>query len=274
MFTGKRFLVFGAHPDDADQAFGGTAFKLIAAGHKVKFVSVTNGGCGHFSMEPTVLAKRRYKEAQASAKIAGLSEYQILPNSDCVLEASLENRMKIVKIIREFKPDVVLSNRMNDYHADHRTTAQLVQDASYLVMVPLYCPEIPPPEIWPAFGYTWDHFQQPTPFKADATVIIDDVLEQKLAMINCHTSQFYEWLPWDKGYKNFDVENMNENEKRQWLLDNWICNNAKQKELYLENNKEACYVESFEQSEYGKQLSPEKFSELFMTSTNIKGKEQ
>jgi LmbE family N-acetylglucosaminyl deacetylase len=120
-------LAFGAHPDDADLVFGGTALKLIAAGHKVKFVSVANGDCGHFSMKPAELAKRRYEEAQASAKIAGLTEYQILPNSDCTLEASLENREQVVSIIREFKPDVVISHRINDYHADHRATAQLVQ---------------------------------------------------------------------------------------------------------------------------------------------------
>ena len=263
MYTEKRFLVFGAHPDDADLVFGGTALKLIAAGHKVKFVSCCNGNCGHFSMEPKALAERRYKEAQASAKIAGLSEYKILSNSDCVLEASLENRRQVVKIIREFKPDVVLSHRMNDYHADHRETALLIQDASYLVTVPLYCPEIPIPEKWPVFGYTWDHFQYPTPFRADATVIIDDVLEQKLAMMNCHSSQFYEWLPWNQGYKDFNVNNMTKNEKRQWLLDNWICQNAKQAELYLNDNKETCYVESFEQSEYGRQISTEKFHQLF-----------
>lgn len=263
MFTEKRFLVFGAHPDDADLAFGGTALKLIAAGHQVKFVSVANGDCGHFSMKPAELAERRYKEAQESAKIAGLSEYQILPNSDCVLEASLENRMRVVKIIREFKPDVVLSHRMNDYHADHRATAQLVQDASFLVMVPLYCHEIPIPEIWPVFGYTWDNFQNPAPFKADAIVIIDDVIEQKLAMVDCHKSQFYEWLPWNKGCKDFDVKKMDADEKRQWLLDNWIYRNAKQAELYLGPPKKGCYVEAFEQSEYGRQLPPEEFSALF-----------
>lgn len=208
MFARKKFLVFGAHPDDADLMFGGTALKLIKAGHKVKFVSVANGDCGHFSMKPAELVECRYKEAQASAKIAGLSEYQILPNSDCVLETSLENRMRIIKIIREFKPDVVVSHRVNDYHADHRATAQLVEDAAYLVTVPLYCPKIPIPENWPVFSFGWDHFQKPNLFQADATVIIDDVLEQKLAMIDCHKSQFYEWLPWNQGFKNFDVTRM------------------------------------------------------------------
>ena len=262
MFAEKRFLVIGAHPDDADLMFGGTALKLIAAGHKVKFVSCCNGDCGHFSMKPACLAKRRYEEAQNSAKIAGLSEYQILPNSDCTLESSLENRERVVKIIREFKPDVVISHRTNDYHADHRATALLVQDASYLVTVPLYSPDIPIPEVDPVFAYSWDHFQSPVPFRADVVVVIDDVLNLKLAMVDCHKSQFYEWLPWNKGYKDFNVDNMTADEKRQWLLDNWICRGAKQAELYL-GKGENSYVEAFEQSEYGRQLSTEEFSTLF-----------
>lgn len=263
MFTKKRFLVFGAHPDDADLMLGGTALKLIAAGHKVKFVSVANGDCGHFNMNPEELAERRYLEAQASAEIAGLEEYQILDSPDCNIETSTKEREKIVSIIRQFEPDVVITHRINDYHVDHRATAQLVQDASFLVMVPLYCPNITIPEEWPVFAHSWDNFQNPTPFRADATVIIDEVLEQKLAMMNCHFSQFYEWLPWNKGFKDFDVKSMTESEKRQWLMDNWIYRNVKQAELYLKNQPPPRYVESFEQSEYGRQLSTKEFSTLF-----------
>ena len=262
MFQQKRLLVIGAHPDDADLMFGGTALKLTAAGHEVKFVSVCNGDCGHYKMKPEKLAERRYKEAQASARITGLAEYQILSNSDCTLEASLENRAGIVRIIRNFNPDAVISHRPNDYHADHRATAQLVQDASFLVMVPLYIPDVPIPEKWPVFAYGWDRFQTPMPFRADATVIIDDVIEQKMAILNCHTSQFYEWLPWNKGYKDFELKDMSKSEKDQWLLDNWIIHNSRQARLYLENG-EAGYVEAFEQSEYGRALSPKEFAVLF-----------
>jgi hypothetical protein len=112
------------------------------------------------------------------------------------------------------------------------------------------------------FGYSWDHFHNPTPFRADATVAIDDVIEQKLAMLDCHKSQFYEWLPWDKGFKDFDVNRMTEKEKRQWLLNNWICRDVKQAQLYS-TEKEIEYVESFEQSEYGRQVSREEFAVLF-----------
>ena len=72
-----RYLVFGAHPDDPDLMFGGCAIKLIRMGHEVKFVSCTDGGAGHHSMQPEALLQRRRQEALKSANIAGLYEYQI-----------------------------------------------------------------------------------------------------------------------------------------------------------------------------------------------------
>ena len=73
-----RFLIFGAHPDDCDLAFGGTALQLLKAGHEVKFVSVTNGDAGHHIMQPAELAARRKAETQRSAQVAGLTEYEVL----------------------------------------------------------------------------------------------------------------------------------------------------------------------------------------------------
>jgi N-acetylglucosamine malate deacetylase 1 len=270
MFSEKRFLIFGAHPDDADLIFGGTALKLIAAGHKVKFISMANGDAGHFSMAPRELAKRRYEETQASAKIAGLEEYKVLNNPDCCLEASLENRKETVRIIREFNPDVVISHRINDYHPDHRAAAQLVQDASFLVMVPLFCPETPIPENWPIFGCSWDHFQCPS-FTADVVVEIDSVIDDKLKLMDCHKSQFYEWLPWNKGYKDFDYNKLSKAEIRTWLTENWLCRNLQQAELYRDKIKEfygdaadqVKHVESFEITEYGRIPSKEEIRELF-----------
>ncbi len=271
MTTAKKFLVFGAHPDDPDLMFGGTAIKLIKAGHQVKFVSMTNGDAGHFAMNPQELAKRRYDEAQASAKIAGLYEYQILDIHDGNLELSLENRKKIVKIIREFNPDIVLSHRTNDYHPDHRATGQLVQDASYLIRVPLYCPETPIPENWPIFAYCWDTFRKPCPFQPDVIVKIDDVIETKFKMIDCHKSQFYEWLPWDLGIKDFDCSKMTLSKIKDWIDKNWFCENRRQVELYYDKVKEIYkdetdnikYVESFEISEYGRIPSNQEIKELF-----------
>ena len=270
MLKEKRFMVFGAHPDDADLMFGGTALKLITGGNKVKFVSVANGDCGHFSMSPEELAERRYLEAQASAEIAGLEEYQILDNLDCTVTPSLENREKIVRIIRQFEPDVVISHRTNDYHPDHRATAQLVQDASFLVMVPLFCPDVSIPEIQPVFCSSWDRFQCPH-FRADIVLEMDSVFDGKLKMLDCHKSQFYEWLPWDKGYKDFDYSKLTKLKIKKWLIENWLSRNFEQAKVYRDKVKEFYgkkanhikYVESFEITEYGRMPSKEEIRELF-----------
>ena len=78
-----RYMFIGAHPDDADLMIGGTALKAIKAGHHVKFVSASNGDRGHQSMPSPELAVRRYNEAQKSAALAGLDEYEILDIHDC-----------------------------------------------------------------------------------------------------------------------------------------------------------------------------------------------
>ena len=76
-----RVIAFGAHPDDCDLRASGLAAKYAAAGHKVKFVSVTNGDAGHFSEGGGMLAARRRAEAQESGRRLGI-EYEVLDNHD------------------------------------------------------------------------------------------------------------------------------------------------------------------------------------------------
>lgn len=187
----KRILCIGAHPDDADIQCGGTAILLAKAGHIVKFVSLCNGNCGHYdlSLAPEAPASRRYAETQASRALSGISEYQVWQDSnDCELEATLSNRRKEIRLIRQFNPDIVLSHRLCDYHADHRATAQLVQDAAYLSQVPRYCPETPFQETAPGFGCLWDSFTAPRPVHCDALIPVDSVMEEKCRMLDCHVS--------------------------------------------------------------------------------------
>ena len=130
-----RVLVFGAHPDDCDIKAGGIAALYTQQGHTVKFVSVTNGDAGHHEMGGGTLAQRRNAEAQAAADLIGI-EYELLDNHDGELIPSLENRFHIICKIREYKPDLIMTHRPNDYHPDHRYTSMLVQDAAYMVTVP------------------------------------------------------------------------------------------------------------------------------------------
>ncbi len=270
MTTKRRYLMIGAHPDDPDIRFGGTAILLARAGHVVKFVSLANGDCGHYAMSGKALARRRAAEAQAAKAIAGIHEYQILmENHDCELEASLENRRKVIQIIREFKPDVVLGHRLCDYHADHRAAAQLVQDAAYLTQVPKFCPESPIPEQNPVFAYVWDVFTDPRPFRTDAAVPIDEVMDLKCRMLDCQVSQFYEWLPWERGI-TVNPKQMTWEEKRRYLTEHWgsrymtAANDARQLliETYGEAGKHVQFAECFELSPYGRNISRGEFQAL------------
>ncbi len=100
-------MVFGAHPDDCDIKAGGVAIMWAALGHRVKFVSVTNGDAGHQDEGGAALARRRAFEARAAGEVAGI-EYITLDNHDGELEPTLDVRKDIIRLIREFDPDLLL----------------------------------------------------------------------------------------------------------------------------------------------------------------------
>ncbi len=186
-----RVIVFGAHPDDCEYVAGGTAAKWAAQGHAVKFVSCTNGDIGHWGMAGGPLANRRRAEVERCAKILGIAT-QVLDNHDGELQPTLENRRTICRLIRDWKAEVVIGHRPNDYHPDHRYVGVLVQDAAYMVTVPFFCPDTPHLTANPVFLYSEDKFLKPNPFSPDIAVAIDDVVEKKLDCFDALESQFYE----------------------------------------------------------------------------------
>jgi LmbE family N-acetylglucosaminyl deacetylase len=117
---------------------------------------------------------------------------EILDIHDGELLPSLENRRMITRLIREWKADIVMSHRPNDYHPDHRYTGVLIQDAAYMVTVPGFCPDSPILTNNPAFFYYSDRFQKPNPFKPDVVVDIGPVMEKKLDALGIMVSQFAE----------------------------------------------------------------------------------
>src|SRR5689334_4200758 len=177
-----RLLIIGAHPDDADYAGGGTAALYRAAGHVVKMVSLTNGDAGHHVQPGPELVRRRRAEAEASGAVIGAT-YDVLDAHDGQLLPTLENRRQVIRLIRSFRPDLVLTHRPNDYHPDHRYTSQLVQDAAYLLTVPAIVPEVPHLPRDPVIAYLPDDFQKPYPFRPDVLVDVGGVLEQIVDML-------------------------------------------------------------------------------------------
>jgi LmbE family N-acetylglucosaminyl deacetylase len=261
-----RVIAFGAHPDDCDIRSAGTAALFAQMGHAVKFVSVTNGDAGHQTMRGAALAERRAAEAKESARRLGI-EYEVLNNHDGELLPTLEIRKQIIRQIRQWKADVVLAPRPNDYHPDHRYTGVLVQDAAYMVVVPNVTPEVPALRKNPVFLYYEDNFQRPNPFRPDIAVALDAVIDKKIDALDSHVSQFYEWLPWVDG----TLEDVPKGpaERKAWLKrartrePNPAARAALVKWYGPERGNAARYYEGFEICEYGTQPNEARIRQLF-----------
>jgi N-acetylglucosamine malate deacetylase 1 len=264
---GKLSVLFiGAHPDDADIQFGGTAIRYLEQGHTVNYISVTNGDAGHQTMGGGALAQRRKKEAQAVEEFLGI-QYFVLDNHDAELQATIENRHKIIQIIREVKADLIITHRPNDYHADHRNTSLLVQDAAYLICVPNVVPFVPRLENNPVIVYHQDHFRKPYPFIPEILVDITDVVDRKMEAVSLHESQIYEWLPFIEGY--LDEVPQGKTERLTWLKDRWGNLShidrfrAQLGNIPADTLKNIQYAEAFERCEYGGRLTPENVGHYF-----------
>lgn len=265
-----RIIAFGAHPDDNELRLGGTAAKWAALGHHVKFVSVTNGDIGHWREAGGPLARRRTAEVQEAAKLLGITT-EVLDIHDGELEPTMENRRTITRLIRGWKADIVLGHRPNDYHPDHRAVGQLVQDASYMVTVPFFCPDTPHLERNPVFLSYEDRFTRPDPMRADIVVAIDDVVDKKLAAVEAMPSQFYEGganggpalVPGDDAGKARRKNEVREGFKKRF---GGTAQRFREKlrELYGAQRGDAVqYAEAFEISEYGRRPTAEEIRRLF-----------
>ncbi len=265
--TPLRVIAIFAHPDDADSKMGGTAAMMAAAGHEVKFLSLTNGDAGHHEKGGGALAKIRRAEAQEAARRLGLMEYEVFDNHDAELLPDLHIRMDVIRAIRDWNADVVLGLRPNDYHPDHRNAGKLVIDASYMVIVPNVAPDTEPVANNPVFLYMQDGFSKPNPFSHDIVVGIDEVIDVKVAGLDAHTSQMYEWLPWTGG--RLDDVPEDPDERLEWLKNRWLNRemSAEQRagleKWYGSKASQFKYAESFEIAEYGRYPNEEEIRMIF-----------
>jgi LmbE family N-acetylglucosaminyl deacetylase len=265
-----RIICFGAHPDDCELQAGGTAALWAARGHRVKFVSVTNGDIGHWRDAGGPLARRRRAETEQADGILGVTT-EILDIHDGELLPTLEYRRMITRLIREWKADLVLGPRPNDYHPDHRYTGVLVQDAAYMVTVPHFCPDSPILQKNPVFMYFPDRFQKPNPFKPDVVVDVGPTMEKKLDALGVMVSQFAEGgangsadlMPSDpEGQKRRHQQVRDDMARRNSSLANRV-----RKELGewygTEKAGQVKYAEAFELCEYGAQPDKKELKRLF-----------
>ena len=265
-----RIICFGAHPDDCELQAGGVGAMWAAQGHHVKFVSVTNGDIGHWREAGGPLARRRTKEVEEASKILGTT-VEVLDNHDGELMPTLENRQKLIRLIRQWKADLVLSPRPYDYHPDHRNTSLLVQDAAYMVTVPFICPDVPPLKQNPVFMYYTDRFQKPYPSQADVVVGIDPVIDKKLDALAVMESQFLEGGA--NGHEGLMPRSPDHRKQRVTEVRNGHANRSRataerfRKEAAEwygpERAGKITFAEAFEICEYGRRPGKEELRKLF-----------
>jgi len=258
-------MIIGAHPDDCEHSAGGLAALAARRGWQVRFVAVTSGNAGHQNMKPKALAARRLKEAKRAVGRIGAS-YRNLGEPDGRLFVTDSTTRKVVGTIREFAPDVLVCPRTCDYHRDHRHTAQLVLDASFILKVPLAYPEFQAMHEVPVILYSCDFFTEGPPFHADLPVDIGPVREVYLQMLMDHESQFFEWIPWVDG--RHEVTLKNPLTDRKAVSEFLLRHSRRAAEKYAgalrkKYGRKVLNAEAYQISEYGRRVSPKELAAIF-----------
>lgn len=240
-----------------------------AGGHAFKCVSMTNGDIGHFGMSGGELALRRMKEVEAAADILGIST-EVMDVHDGELMPSLENRKKVARLIRDWQADIVMVHRRYGYHADHRYSGVLVDDAIILVEAKFFTPDTPPLLRSPVYLNYYDPFERPIAFEPAIVIGIDEVLDQKRAALEQMPSQFSDTDSWTYGRS----DNVPEDEatRLELRIDQLLERNENIANLYRDHlidlygqqsGSSIQHAEAFELNELGRQVSVDELKALF-----------
>ena len=270
----QRVMVIGAHPDDADITCGCTAAKLVAKGARVKFVAVCNGNIGHHVYDRAKTAAVRRQETLNAAKVWGLDSYDIYGYEDAGVPYDIPTRELIARRIQEFEPDIIITHRDCDYHVDHRTVGMHVKDCGYMLGCPHWIEGSKALRRRPLILLMRDDFTVPRTMRPDILVDCDPFIEKWCDALDCQVSQFYEWLPWDKGTEA-EVAAIGDRSKNiagrnAYLRKYWAGRKERDAERFAAAWREQYpgralpkMVEAYEISEYGRPPIEEDF-ELLM----------
>ena len=180
-------LAIGAHPDDVELGCAGTIAKEISKGKKVGIIDLTRGELGTKGD-----ANTRDTESNDAANLLGVEFRENLNFSDCFFSNDKEHQLKLVEVIRKYKPDLVICNAVQDRHIDHSKAAKLVTDACFLSglkKIETTCDSISQDPWRPVNVY---HYIQWNNNEPDFVVDISDFIKNKLDAVMCYKSQFYD----------------------------------------------------------------------------------
>lgn len=180
-------LAFAAHPDDVEISCGGTLLRYVQEGKKVGIIDLTRGELGTRGS-----AETREIEAKNAADFLHLSMRKNLGFQDGFFTSDESNTIKIIGEIRRFRPEIVFANSLEDRHPDHAKAAQMVADACFLSglskietrweneVQEAYRPRL-------VLHYIQDYYIEP-----DIVLDVSEFIEQKISLIKCFHSQFYD----------------------------------------------------------------------------------
>ncbi len=174
-------LAIGVHPDDIELSCSGTLLSLIKQGKKVGLCDLTQGELGTRGS-----AKLRLKEAALAKKKMGALVRDNLSMKDGFFKHDKTNLLKIIRVLRKYQPDLVLANAIEDRHPDHGRAAKLTADACFYSGLKKIKTN---QKVWrPRSVY---HYIQDHNLKADFVVDISKFMDQKIELIQCFGSQFF-----------------------------------------------------------------------------------
>ena len=179
-------LAIGAHPDDVELGCSGTIAKEIANNKKVGILDLTKGELGTRGS-----AEIREKEANDAAKILNVAFRENLNFKDGFFKNDEEHQLKLIQVIRKYKPDVILCNAIDDRHIDHPRGAKLVIDSCFLSGLKKIVTEYNNKEQEPWRPLNIYHYMQWKNLKPDFVVDISNFFEIKIKAVKSFKSQFY-----------------------------------------------------------------------------------
>jgi LmbE family N-acetylglucosaminyl deacetylase len=194
-----RVLAVGAHPDDLEIICGGTLARFSREGHDVVMCHATSGDRGSFVTTSEETAAIRDGEARRAAEICGAEHATLGLHDGEVNAADPAQRTLVIDLVRDTRPDLILTHHPQDYMSDHNEIARLVFDCSFHATLPLYETSRP-------------HHEKVTPiyymdtvmglgFQPTEYVDVSEVIETKVAMLEAHQSQ----LVWLRDHDGVDI---------------------------------------------------------------------
>jgi LmbE family N-acetylglucosaminyl deacetylase len=256
-------IVIFAHPDEGEIYAGGISAIYSKLGHRVKFLSLTNGDAGHWSMDPAELAKRRYREAMESKRILGLTDYEILDYHDGKLANSKEIQKIVAAKIEEWNADLVILfypiTSVKGGHNDNMQAGHIVKDAASMLNM----------KIMPAFLFMRDYFTTDFSHIPDIAINIGEVWDTKLLAMKAHESQVVESNPHADGV--LDEVLKSEAKRQEYLFYNSYPYSRVTPDIKLalekwygrEESEKIEWAEAFQFAEFGKQIDDNSIKVLF-----------